>query len=432
MLRLGLGLAAMVAMAACGDADGKLLLPINPPGGALMSRYVSLGNSITAGWQSGGLNDSTQRQSYAFLVAQQAGTRFAYPSFTKSFQATPTLTITTGCPPMLGNWASQKLTDSLVPTPSGCALRDASKATDILNNVAVPFAYASDLLVTGAAIKIPSAAVHTFILGGKAQVDRALMAEPTFVSLWIGNNETLSPATVGMIGGAASLGAPALVTGTEFATAFNAAVDSLVRARPGLQGILIGAVKVANAPRFWSADSLVGVNAAARLTAIGTFTGKGPPAVVGCGSPGVTGWLVSSELIKAIRSGAFPANAIVCNPAAAPGGAGDIFVLDPTEQATLNAATDSYNATISAKATQLGWAYLDPNPILAAQRTGATPAIPAFPNFTSNTRDASTSVFGALFSLDGVHPTAAGQKLVANAVIGAINAKYTLQIPLVP
>jgi len=435
LLRGAIGLGAMAAIAACGDADSKVLLPVNPPGGALMSRYVALGNSITAGWQSGGLNDSVQRNSYAFLLAQQAGTRFAYPSFTKSFQATATLTITTGCPPMMGNWFTQKLTDSLVPTPSGCALRDASKATNILNNVAVPFAYASDLLVTGSGIKIPSAAVHTFILGGKAQVDRALEADPTFLSLWIGNNETLSPASVGMIGGAASLGAPAMVTSTEFSAAFNAAVDSLVKGAPNLQGgILIGAVKVGNAPRFFSADSLVlGPNAAARRTAINSFISPKPPiAVIGCGSPGVTGWLVSTELIRAIKSGQFPSSAIVCNPAAAPGSAGDIFVLDPTEQATLNAATDAYNQTISDKATALGWAYLDPNPALAAQRTGTAPAIPAFPNFTSNTRDAATAPFGALFSLDGVHPSAAGQKVIANLVIAAINAKYSLQIPIVP
>lgn len=436
LLRGAIGLGAMLGIAACGDADGKLFLPISPAGGELTSSYVALGNSITAGWQSGGLNDSVQRQSYAFLFAQQAGTRFAYPSFTKSFQATATLTITTGCPPMLGNWATQKLTDSLVPTPSGCALRDASKATDILNNVGVPFAYASDLLVTGLGVKIPSAAVHTFILGGKAQVDRALDADPTFVSVWIGNNETLSPATVGMLGG--GLGAPALVSVADFTTAFNAAVDSLVRARPALKGILIGAVRVANTPRFWEADSIfgTGTTATSRRAAIGTFTGRGAPAVVGCGSPGVTGWLVSTELIKAIRSGAFPANAIVCNPAAAPGGAGDIFVLSPTEVASLNAATDGYNATILAKATQLGWAYLDPNPVLAAQRVAiapaTAPAIPAFPNFTSNTRDAATAVFGALFSLDGVHPSAAGQKIIANTMIDAVNAKYTLTIPRVP
>jgi hypothetical protein len=435
LFRPALGLAALTAAASCGDADGKLLVPVNPPGGALMSSYVALGNSITAGFQSGGLNDSVQRNSYAFLVAQQAGTRFAYPSFTKSISVpagTATLTITTGCPPLLGNWASQKNTDSLITggTPSGCALRDASKATDILNNVAVPGAYATDLLVKGSGVKTPVAS-HTFILGGMSQVERALMAEPTFASVWIGNNETLAPATVGMIGGLPG-SAPALVSATEFSTGFNAAVDSLVKGAPGLKGILIGAVKVANTPRFWSADSLLGVNAAARLTAIGTFTGKGPPVVSGCGLLGVTGWLVSTELIRSIKSGAFPANVIACNPAATTGSAGDIFVLSPTEITTLDAATDAYNATISAKAQSLGWAYLDPNPILAAQRTGTTPAIPAFPNFTSNTRDAATAPFGALFSLDGIHPSAAGQKLIANAVIAAINAKYAVVIPTLP
>jgi hypothetical protein len=425
----------MGAIAACGDADRKLLVPIDPPGGEMLSSYVALGNSITAGWQSGGINDSLQRQSYAFLFATQARTRFAYPAFTKNYPA-PAAAVTGGCPAPMLNWATQTLTENALPAASrqSCLLRDPTKVTDILNNVAVPFGYASDFLATGTNVKIP-VGLHTLILGGKNQVDKALEANPTFVSVWIGNNETLAPASVGMLGGNPSAGAPALVTAADFTTAFNAAVDSLVRARPNLEGILIGAVKVANTPRFWAADSvsaLRSTGAAARLTAIGTFTGRGAPAVIGCGATGVTGWLVSTELIRAIRSNQFPANAIVCDPTAAPGAGGDIFVLSPTEQATLNAATDAYNATISAKATQLGWAYLDPNPILEAQKTGATPAIPAFPNFTSSTRDLATSVFGALFSLDGVHPTAAGQKLIANAMIAAVNTKYGTTIPVVP
>ena len=34
---------------------------------------------IKAGYQSGGINDSTQKQSYAVLLAKQMHTRFAYP-----------------------------------------------------------------------------------------------------------------------------------------------------------------------------------------------------------------------------------------------------------------------------------------------------------------------------------------------------------------
>jgi lysophospholipase L1-like esterase len=379
--------------------------------------------------QSGGLNDSTQRSSFANLFALQAGTRFSYPSFPRAIPVVIAgKPVQSGCPAPLGNWVSQKLVDSLAPTPSGCDLRDASKVTDVLNNVGVPGAYASDLLVTGPAVKVPLNGLNTLILGGKSQVDRALDADPTFISLWIGNNETLGPASVGLMGGLASAGVPPLVTPAEFTAAYNAAVDSLVRARPNLKGILIGAVRVTNTARFFSADTL-GQNAT-RRGQFQTFHGKGTTAIIGCGTT-VTGWLVSAELAKAIKAGTHP-NVVSCvtNQPQAP--VGDIFMLDPTEQATLNATTDAYNVTVKAKADALGWAYLDPNPALAALKTGTAPLVPGFPNFTSNTRDAATAPFGALFSLDGVHPSAAGQRLIANLVIDQVNTTYGLAIPHVP
>src|SRR6185503_5551786 len=100
------------ALAACTDKNADVLGPRPAQGDGLFQRYVSLGNSITAGWQSDGINDSTQVQSYAFLLAQQMGTRFAYPSFTKP-----------GCTPPIGNWVTQKRIDSLAPVPNGCAFR---------------------------------------------------------------------------------------------------------------------------------------------------------------------------------------------------------------------------------------------------------------------------------------------------------------------
>jgi phospholipase/lecithinase/hemolysin len=100
-------------------------------------------------------------------------------------------------------------------------------------------------------------------------------------------------------------------------------------------------------------------------------------------------------------------------------------VLDPTEQATLGALITSYNNYISAKAAAIGFAYVDPNPILAAQK--ATNAIPRFPNFTS-----ATATFGSLISLDGVHPAASAHRLIANAIIDATNAKYGTTLAPVP
>jgi len=58
---------ALVATACNNDQLNRpfATTPVDP----LFDRYVSMGNSITAGFQSGGINDSTQLQSYAVLLA---------------------------------------------------------------------------------------------------------------------------------------------------------------------------------------------------------------------------------------------------------------------------------------------------------------------------------------------------------------------------
>ena len=52
------------------DEDSFLL-----PGAidALVARYLAIGNSITAGFQSTGTNDNTQLESYVVLMAQHLG-----------------------------------------------------------------------------------------------------------------------------------------------------------------------------------------------------------------------------------------------------------------------------------------------------------------------------------------------------------------------
>ncbi len=424
LLRGAIGLGAIVGIAACGDADKMVLGPVTPTGGAIFKNYVAVGHSIPAGWQSGGLNDSTQRAAYPNLFAIQAGTRFAYPSFPKSFTIPIGLVVQSGCPAPTGNWFSQKLVDSLVPTPGGCDLRDPTKATDLLNDVAVPYAYAGDLTTTGPAVTIPGNGLNTLILGGLSQVDRATRADPTFISFEVGDNEILSPATVGLLGGYPPAGAPGLVGASVEIPLLKKALDALVAGSPHLMGgIIIGVVRVTNAPRFFPADTL-GLSVT-RKTQFDAFTGRGASTVIACGT-GVKGWLISSELPKAIRNGAHP-NVVSCvkNAPAAP--IGDIFMLDPVEVQTLNDTTDAYNVYLKAKADTLKWAYLDPNVLLAAARTGTTPPVPAYPTLTST-----TAPFGAVFSLDGVHPTAAGQKLIANAMIDSVNSKYGTKLLKVP
>src|SRR5436309_13977088 len=87
---LAAGISVALAAAACHEDD--LSSPAVPhyTGGAMFQRYVPMGNSLTAGWQSRGINDSTQKQSYAVLAAAAIGSPFHYPSRNNP-----------GCPPQI-------------------------------------------------------------------------------------------------------------------------------------------------------------------------------------------------------------------------------------------------------------------------------------------------------------------------------------------
>src|SRR2546427_5426056 len=71
LLAAGVGLA--LATAAC--HQDELFTPVVPSyaGGAMFQRYVSFGNSITAGFQGFGLNDSVQRRADPALLPAAPG-----------------------------------------------------------------------------------------------------------------------------------------------------------------------------------------------------------------------------------------------------------------------------------------------------------------------------------------------------------------------
>src|SRR3569623_1801995 len=193
----GAALLAASAIAACSSDNGILgAKPADP----LFKTYVSIGNSITAGFQSGGINDSTQMQSYAVLIARAANTGFRIPLLNRP-----------GCPPPIDNVLTQHRVGGL--TGNDCALRTPAPTPGALNNVAVPGA--TSLSPTGA-VPGPDTLVEneltTLLLGGETQVQRAAEAQPTFVSAWIGINDVLNasltgilPATPGVWNGVTSL-----------------------------------------------------------------------------------------------------------------------------------------------------------------------------------------------------------------------------------
>jgi lysophospholipase L1-like esterase len=399
-----------LAMAASCSSDKQILGPDVPPGGEIFRSYVALGNSITAGYQSGGINDSTQRQSYARLLAGSMGTQYHYASLSVP-----------GCPAPLTNGltGARVLAGTAVAPP--CALRAGTSITDVLNNVAVPGMTSYDPTAVSTAA---SNALTTFILGGKTQAQRALDARPTFATIWVGNNDVLQP-------GLSGLYQPILSTPAQYQANMDGLLKALLDSEPSLKGVLIGVAKVQFLPSMVSGAYLFTSQNSATST-LSKAAGTAVQVLPTCS--GSTSLVNVVSLIPAIKSyvasggtaaGAHPP-VITCskNTPGLPAPVGDVYVLDAAEQVTLNATIDAYNSYLQAKAGAIGFAYYDPNILFAASR--ASGAIPVFPTYTCGTALGSCTAvsYGNLISLDAIHPSAATHILLANDLIGVINAKY--------
>jgi lysophospholipase L1-like esterase len=375
------------------------VLGIPDPADDMFRSYVAIGNSITAGVQSDGISNTTQRQSYAFLLAQQMGTRYAYPAL-----------FNRGCIPPLMNWQTGQRFGT-GSTSTTCDLRDPSVATDILNNVAVPGSGSTE-------VHSQLSAFHntltTLFLGGKTQVERALEANPTFLTVWIGNNDVLQAAATGIVTPTPSISRGITPVGT-FTASYTAMIDALEAGAPDAEGVLIGTVQTSAAPLLFPVaafDNPAFLNGFSQLAG-GTVTVH--PNCAGSNA------LVSFAILSQMVSGAHP-RFIVCakNTPGFPAPVGDIFILDTEDQTAITTAVNAYNAHIQSKATELGWLYVDPNLLVTSLR--ASGCINAVPNLGAV---ATASPFGACVLLDGIHPSPTGQAHIANALIAAINAGYS-------
>ena len=402
-------LAIAGTMVACGEDDVDVLPPhwmtaVDPS----FLRYAAIGNSITAGYQSGGINDSTQRRSYAVLVAQQMRTDFVYPSLAGA-----------GCPPPTKFVGRVPARDS---TATSCQLRNPALVRETLNNVAVPGATSADpTAVTSRA----SNTLTTIFLGGKTQVQKVNDLNPTFVSAWIGNNDVLDAAAKGVAipdTGAATapirtaLNTQGITNFGTFRSNYRNMVNSL-RTASGLRGILIGVVNVTNAPLLFPAESLLTnptLKGQLDAAAGGTIT-----VLANCAGSRA---LVSFAIVGQMAAGAHP-RVVSCEKNVPQAPIGDFFILDTLDQAVFNTTVASYNAYIRAKADSVGFAYLNADSVLTVLK--ATPGnIATIPNLQSATP------FGTLISFDGVHPSTPGHVHIARAVIARINSKYGTSIPL--
>ena len=433
---LALAALSTLALGACvGDGDELITDPGTPATGEILTRYVALGNSITAGFQSGGIVDSLQLRSYPAFLAARAGAPFHAP-----------LIRGPGCP--------QPFTGPLTPAPAPPPGAACGRITTppYVSNVAVPGAKIADLFLTPSNLLNPFHRLYGLLTGGRSQIQAMLDAQPTFVTVWIGNNDALGAAIAGHLGPTAPGGDPLL---TPLAS-FQASVNQMAAAIDGstAQGaVLIGVVNPTFAPIlqpgayfFLSRDTL------------GEFRGKpvnnncSPVTALNQPNP-LAANLVSFQIV----SSAVPE--INCDPSQY----GGLFVLDQGEIATLTARVNAFNAALEAAANANGWGYVNPNAVLAPllnQTTNVTiggQPVPLYQNIrkcqalpTATNADefrsavlrscpvpptgstapfAAPNMFGSLISLDAVHPSTAAHRILAAAIAAEINATYGTTIP---
>jgi len=385
-------------------------VPIDP----LFERYVSMGNSITAGFQSAGINDSTQLQAYPVLLANAMGSPFFAPLLTRP-----------GCPPPFTNAFTQtRVTPPGFPTSTAtsCYLRRlASVPQPYVSNTAVPGAEVLDIYNNLDTASNPNA-LTTLMLGGLTQTQMEARAHPTFVTVWIRNHDGLGAATSSTNGGDSTKITPV----TAFQTRYTAMLDSV--AAVGLRGgVLIGVANVTAIPFFslgstyWAIDN--GLVPGSAFPAPFVVDNNCAPDVAGI--PGARGdrtlvpFPYGATLVGTAQAG-FPATLSCADTIPR--------VVVPSELAKLAATVTAYNAFISSTAAARNWAYFDPNPALDSLRTVPN-AVRPFPLLGA---PCSANPFGTAFSCDAVHPSGATHKLIANKLRLKINGDYGTAIPVIP
>ena len=446
------GLLAFLAVAALTSCDPEIDAPAVSAGEANFSKYVALGNSLTSGFADGALYRGGQEVSYPSILAQQfklaGGGDFKQPLITVGpagdvgigSPSTGPTGLTVPSKLVLGTSTDCKNVTSLSPVRAAQSgdLSIFLRGTSFnwigdqgpFNNLGVPGALSYHLLAPGYGSQDLSK-----ILAGQANpffsrfsssnttsiVQDAMAQQPTFFTLWIGNNDVLGVALNGGEGTPTPLnGAP----GVGFDGTMTALVSTLTAG--GAKGAIANIPDVTKIPYFttvpYNGLILDTVQAAALSQAYAPlgikFRVGANPFIIKDNVPGGRRKMVPGELVLLTVN----QDSLKCKGLGSQIGISKKDVLTAAEITKISDAVKGYNAIIKGLADAKGLAYVDANTYLANLQGGIT-----MKQVTYN----AALVTGNVFSLDGIHFSPKGNAIAANLFIEAINKKFNASIPTV-
>lgn len=349
--------------------------------------YAAVGDSLTAGFSSGALVESHQRNSYPALIARQAG----LAGFEQPWVTEP------GIPAEL---ALVQLVPTTVIAPKSSLLgapRNLALARPY-NNLAVPGATVIDAYTDSGVSRVPPA---SFILRGLGtQVQQASALRPGLITLWIGNNDVLGA----VIRGTAVEGLTITPRAT-FRQYYAAVLEDLTRS-----GARIVAANLPDATTIPFATTIppVVVNPATRQPVL--VNGQTVP-LLGPNGPLASNTLVTLGASSLLAQGIGIPKALGGTNTPLP----DEVLLDANEVAVIRDVTAANNNAIRDLCAAKSIPVLDANAILRDFAAG---------NRSVGGIDLDSGFLtGGIFSYDGVHPGDLGYAVLTNEWIRLINTQ---------
>lgn len=402
------------------------------------TRYVAVGGSISAGFADGALYYEGQENSFSAILAHQfeliGGGEFHQPWM-------PMNSVGVG----FTGKSRTKLgyrTDCLGVTSLGPVAVDATggdvaalqtnvySATKPFHNLSVPGAKSTTLLLTGYGNSANGAGNYNPFFARMAAnpatssvVNDAVVSNPTFFSIQIGEQDILEYALTGATSG---LMTPA---NGPAGVGFDGTLDATISALKanGAKGVIGNVPDVTKFPFFntipYNGLTLDATNA---NTLNNVYNQMGISFQVGS-----NGFIIEDASaqfgIRQIQPGelillSVPLDSIKCNKLGSLFPIPDKYVLTADEIQEIQSRISDYNAIIEANAASNGLALADVHTFLKSVKTGVVfNGIGLNANFVS----------GGTFSLDGLHLNPIGNALMANVYIKAINQTFGSTIPQV-
>jgi lysophospholipase L1-like esterase len=461
-------------------------------GEANFSNYVALGNSLTAGFADNALYRQGQENSYPNILANQfslvGGGDFRQPLTNDNLGGLLLNgTQIQGTRLILDVNAAGDLGPVNIPgTPT---TEISNTLSGSFNNMGVPGAKSFHLVapgygnIAGVATGQANPYFVRFRSSDNATVlEDALAQNPTFFSLWIGNNDVLSFATSGGVGvnqagniDPTTYGSNDLTDPNVFAQVFTGQVESLLSSATG--GVVMNIPSVTSAPFFTTVPvnaipldaqtagllnsqfQLYNTQVLPGLVQFGVISAEeaalrqvnfqegqnfvtiqdeeltdlsqvlqGPPFNLDPQTAGVLSQVrqATSEDLIPLTSAGFLGTTVNNNPQLINGVSvplGDQHVLTKAEQDMIAEVTANFNATIKGVADANGLAFVDANAVLS--RVAGDGIV-----FDGGLITAEFPTGGA-FSLDGIHLTPRGYAVIANEIIKSVNRTYNSTVPRV-